>query len=73
MVLITYHGLNQPFFLQSSGKIGYVNGTITPLNMRDPGFDKWDQENSLVMSWLLHSMIPEIGEGFLSLDTTKDI
>ena len=25
------------------------------------------------MSWLLHSMIPEIGENFLSLDTTKDV
>ena len=25
------------------------------------------------MSWLLHSMIPEISEGFLSLDIAKDI
>ncbi|GFS46154.1 hypothetical protein Acr_00g0100480 [Actinidia rufa] len=25
------------------------------------------------MSWLLHSMIPEIGEGFLALDTAKDV
>ena len=60
-------------FLKSKGKIGYVNGTITSLSMRDPEFDKWDQENSLVISWLLHSMISEIGEGFMSLDTAKDI
>ena len=73
MVLITYLGPNLPLFLKSRGKIGYVNGAITSLNMGDPGFDKWDQENPLVMSWLLHSMILEIGEGFLSLDTTKDV
>ncbi|XP_057493174.1 uncharacterized protein LOC130778669 [Actinidia eriantha] len=60
-------------FLKSRGKIRYINGTITSLNFGDPGFDKWDQENSLIMSWLIHSMIPEIGEGFLSLDTAKDI
>ena len=41
--------------------------------MGDLGFDKWDQENFLSMSWLLHSMIPKIGEGFLSLDTIKNI
>ena len=31
-------------FLKNRGKIGYVNGIITPLNVRAPGFDKWDQE-----------------------------
>ena len=60
-------------FLKSEGKIGYVNVAITSLNVGDPGFDKWDQEDSLVMSWLLRSMIPEIGEGFLSFDTAKDV
>ena len=73
MVQITYLGPNLPLFLKNRGKIWYVNGTITSLNVGDPGFDKWDQENSLIMSWLLHSMISEIGEGFLSLDTAKDI
>ena len=33
-------------FLKNRGKIRYINGTITPLNMKDPEFDKWDQENS---------------------------
>ena len=32
-----------------------------------------DQENSFVMSWLRHSMILEIGEGFLFLDIAKDV
>ena len=31
-------------FLKNRSKIGYVNGTITSLNVRDPGFDKWDQK-----------------------------
>ena len=60
-------------FLKSIGKIGYVNGAISSLKVRDLRFDKWDQENSLIMRWLLHSMIPKIGEGFLSLDKASDI
>ena len=59
--------------MKSKGKNGYANGAITSLKVGNPGFDKWDQENSLVMNWLLHSMILEIGDGFLSLDTAKDI
>ena len=37
--LITYHGPNLPLFLKSKGKIRYVNGTITSLNVGDPRFD----------------------------------
>ena len=61
------------FFLKSRCKIGYINGAITYLKVGDSEFDKWDQENSLIMSWLLHSMISEIGDGFLALDIAKDI
>ena len=60
-------------FLKSRGKIGYVNGIITSHNVGDPGFDKWNKENSFIMSQLLHSMIPEIGEGILSPNIAKDI
>lgn len=39
----------------------------------DASFDKWDSENSTVISWLLRSMQPEISNGCIFLETTKDI
>ena len=59
-------------FLKNRDKIGYVSAITFP-NVGDPGINKWDQKNSFVMSWLFHSMIPKIDEGFLSLDRTKDV
>ena len=59
--------------LRSRGKLGYVTGTITAPPSTDPGYGKWDIENSLVMNWLVHSMVPSIGEGFLNLATAKNV
>ena len=42
----------------------YANGRITAPNTKDASYDKWKMENSIVMTWLVHSMIPEIGEFF---------
>ena len=46
---ILFDGINYLFwskfvtlFLKNRGQIGYVNDTITSLNVGDPGFDKWD-------------------------------
>lgn len=42
-----------------------------PLN--DPGYEKWEAENLTVMSWLLHSMQPQISWGLLFIRTEKRI
>lgn len=39
----------------------------------DPNLQKWQLENSLVMSWLLNTMTNEIGENFLYYDTAKEM
>lgn len=51
--------------------MGYMNGTQPTED--DASFDKWDSENSTVISWLLRSMQPEISNGCIFLETTKDI
>ena len=53
--------------------MGYINGRIKAPSTEDAAYDKWEMENSIVMTWLCHSMIPEIGEGFLDMATAKDI
>ncbi|XP_028087020.1 uncharacterized protein LOC114287770 [Camellia sinensis] len=53
--------------------MGYVDGKIQAPNTIDPSYDQWEITNSLIIGWLIHSMIPEIREGYLSMDTAQDI
>ena len=41
--------------------------------MGDVGFDAWDEEDSMVMSWLWNSMTPEISDTCMFLPTAKAI
>ena len=48
-------------------------GTAKPPARDDLKYEVWDAKNSMVMSWLLHSMQLEIGKTYLLLSTAKDI
>jgi len=45
----------------------------TCLKEDGPTFAAWDEEDSLVMSWLLNFMVPEISDTVVFLTTTNDI
>ena len=64
---------SQTTFLKSRGKMGYVDGRIQAPSTTDPSYDQWEITNSLIMGWVIHSMVLEIGEGYLSMDTAQDI
>jgi hypothetical protein len=51
----------------------YLNGRIQEPQPNDPAYDKWEAENSTVMSWLLYSMQPKISQGYLFLHTAKEV
>jgi hypothetical protein len=51
----------------------YLNGRIQEPKPNDPTYDKWEAENSTVMSWLMHSMQPEISQEYLFLHTAKEV
>ncbi|GMP69233.1 hypothetical protein CsSME_00028568 [Camellia sinensis var. sinensis] len=53
--------------------MGYVDGRIQAPSTTDSSYDQWEINNSLIMSWLIHSMVPELGEGYLSMETAQDI
>ena len=48
--------------LRSKGKFKYIIRTARPLLESDPKYEIWEVENSMVMSWLLHSMQPAISK-----------
>ncbi|KAJ1408401.1 Gag-polypeptide of LTR copia-type, partial [Sesbania bispinosa] len=60
-------------FLQGKGKEGYITGDSKSPKKGDPNLNKWQLENSLVMSWLLNTMTNEIGENFMYYDTAKEM
>lgn len=41
--------------------------------VEDEGYDKWEAENSMIMSWLVNSMEPSLGRTYLFLPTASAI
>jgi len=58
-------------FLKGKGKLSHLLGTSPKEG--DPAFATWDEEDSLVMSWLWNSMLPEISDTVMFFTTSKDI
>ena len=58
-------------FLKGRGKLSHLLGTGPKPG--DPTFDAWDEEDSLVMSWLWNSMESEISQTCLFLSTAKEV
>ncbi|KAJ7950679.1 Retrovirus-related Pol polyprotein from transposon TNT 1-94 [Quillaja saponaria] len=56
-------------FIQARGLYGYVIGSKSKPADGDPLLEPWISENSLVMSWLINSMQPQISRGYLLLDS----
>lgn len=57
-----YLGWSQLALLYISGKYdeGYILEDMTIPSITDPKYRKWKTDNTIVMSWLLHSMKLEI-------------
>ncbi|KAE8732721.1 homogentisate phytyltransferase 1 [Hibiscus syriacus] len=82
-ISITSHKLNGNNFLQWSqsvklficghGKFGYLSGTTTKPAEEDEESERWEAENSMIMSWLINSIDPSVGRTYLFLPTAHDI
>ncbi|KAL5813378.1 hypothetical protein ACOSQ3_024138 [Xanthoceras sorbifolium] len=58
-------------FLKGKGKLRHLTGT-GPLK-EDPRFDAWDEEDSMIMTWLWNSMTPEVNDTCMFLATAREI
>lgn len=58
-------------YLKGKGKSRHLLGTGP--KQGDPNFDAWDEEDSMIMSWLWSSMTPEISDTCMFLASAKDI
>ena len=55
------------------GKGGYLTGKIKAPDETDPKFQTWNEHDSLVRTWLINSMKPNIGENYILHPTAKAI
>ncbi|RDX58660.1 hypothetical protein CR513_62006, partial [Mucuna pruriens] len=49
--------------LKGRKKLSHIEGNSPPRD--DPKFEAWDDEDSLIMTWLWNSMTPEISQNYI--------
>ena len=57
--------------LKGRGRLSHLLGTGP--TKRDPTFEAWDKEDSMIMSWLWDFMDPMISDTYMFLATSKEI
>ena len=60
-------------YIRGQGKIGYITGDKKAPAANDPMFDKWDAENSMVMTWLVNSMEEDISSNYMCYTTAQEL
>ncbi|KAH9741645.1 protein kinase domain-containing protein [Citrus sinensis] len=60
-------------YVKGKGKMGYLDGSTDIPEVDDPSYKIWDEQNSMVMSWLINSMDPHISQSFLFLPSARDL
>ena len=59
-------------YICGKGKIGYLTGEKIAPSLDDPLFAVWDAENSMVMTWLVNSMVEDISSNYMCYTTAKE-
>ena len=58
-------------YLKGKGRLSHLLGTGPAAD--DPAFGTWDEEDSMIMSWLWDSMEPMISDTCMFFSTAKEI
>ena len=61
--------------LTIKNKIGFINGTIKPPSEKEQPteFTSWNQRNSMILSWLSHSVEPNLVKGVIHAKTAYQV
>ncbi|KAL5816090.1 hypothetical protein ACOSQ3_024468 [Xanthoceras sorbifolium] len=60
-------------YIRGRGKIGYLTGEKKEPKPKDSAYSTWDAENSMVMTWLVHSMTEDISCNYMCYLTAKEL
>jgi len=59
--------------LRTKGKLGFLDGSCVKPAANSAQLNQWIRCDSMVLSWLLNSMMPELAEAFLYVDSTQEL
>ncbi|KAI9192209.1 hypothetical protein LWI28_019566 [Acer negundo] len=59
-------------FVKGKGKADLLTGEVDIPKKKDKAYKIWETKNK-VMSWLVNSMTPEVGENFLLYETAREM
>ncbi|XP_019151896.1 PREDICTED: uncharacterized protein LOC109148618 [Ipomoea nil] len=59
--------------LLTKNNLEFVNGEIKRPEKRERSFPAWRRANNLVLSWILHSVIPSVAQGVLWMETAEEV
>ncbi|XP_050205689.1 uncharacterized protein LOC126655516 [Mercurialis annua] len=59
--------------LLSKNKLKFVDGSISVPSREDQMYPVWERCNTMVLSWLLHSLSPSIAQSILWIDSAVDV
>lgn len=60
-------------YICGQGKIGHLTREKIAPSPDDPLFVVWDVKNSMVMIWLVNSMVEDISSNYMCYITTKKL
>ena len=60
-------------YIRGQGKIGYLTGEKIAPSPDDHLFAVCDTENSMVMTWLINSMVEDISSNYMCYSTAKEL
>lgn len=59
--------------LKSKNKLQFVDGTLTAPSSGDAQFPSWERCNTMVLSWIMHSIDNSIAQSLIWMDTAADV
>ena len=67
-----YWSCSVALVIRGKGKIAFIDGSSPCPDIADHSYASWDANNSLVIAWLIQSMVDEIGETYLFHSMAKE-
>jgi len=59
--------------LSAKNKLQFINGVATEPEKGDPSHNAWIRCNNMVVSWLVHSVSPQIRQSILWIENAEEI
>ncbi|CAL1353264.1 unnamed protein product [Linum trigynum] len=59
--------------LKTKKKLGFIDGSLPMPETTDPNYEAWEQSNTNVVGWILHSLLEPIAEAVMDNETAQDM